>query len=106
MALTTPGETGESPAPQIKGGDRGSGTTVLGANDSSTTGSTVPSGLNAGADLTGTDLEGKEGEISALAYECWCDRGCPLGSPEVDWQNAIEKYRASKGGKVARSAGA
>jgi len=24
-------------------------------------------------------------EISARAYELWQERGCPEGSPEVDW---------------------
>ena len=32
-------------------------------------------------------------EISALAYELWIDRGCPLGSPEVDWLRAEEELR-------------
>jgi hypothetical protein len=24
-------------------------------------------------------------EIARLAYECWQERGCPEGSPEIDW---------------------
>ena len=27
-------------------------------------------------------------EIAALAYELWQERGCPEGSPEVDWFEA------------------
>lgn len=110
MAMTAAGETGESPAPQIMGGDRGAGTTTLGTNNSKTTGSTVPatgSGISGGAAESGHlagDLAGSEGEIAALAYNYWCDRGCPVGSPEVDWKRAEEKYRASKGGVTARSA--
>ncbi len=37
-----------------------------------------------------------QGEISALAYELWIQRGCPLGSPEVDWFRAREDLRRKK----------
>ena len=30
-------------------------------------------------------------EIAALAYEYWIQRGCPIGSPEVDWFRAEEQ---------------
>jgi len=33
------------------------------------------------------------GEISKLAYSLWCQRGCPDGTPEVDWFMAEQKYR-------------
>lgn len=33
------------------------------------------------------------GEISKLAYSLWCERGCPDGSPDVDWFTAEQKYR-------------
>ena len=33
------------------------------------------------------------GEISKLAYSLWCQRGCPDGSPEVDWFMAEQQYR-------------
>jgi hypothetical protein len=36
---------------------------------------------------------GNQGEISALAYELWTQRGCPLGSPEVDWFRAEEQLK-------------
>ena len=39
---------------------------------------------------------GNQGEISALAYELWIQRGCPLGSPEVDWFRAKEDLRRKK----------
>ena len=32
-------------------------------------------------------------EISKLAYSLWCQRGCPEGSPEVDWFAAELKRR-------------
>jgi hypothetical protein len=36
-----------------------------------------------------------QGTVSALAHEFWIQRGCPLGSPEVDWLRAEEELRAS-----------
>ena len=36
-----------------------------------------------------------------IAYECWQRRGCPLGSPEVDWA-AAEKALASSFGHLQR----
>jgi Protein of unknown function (DUF2934) len=39
---------------------------------------------------------GNEGKISALAYELWIQRGCPLGSPEVDWFRAEEELKRQK----------
>jgi hypothetical protein len=32
--------------------------------------------------------------ISALAYALWQERGCPEGSPEVDWLRAEEELKA------------
>jgi hypothetical protein len=32
--------------------------------------------------------------IRALAYEYWLARGCPLGSPEVDWLRAEQELRS------------
>ena len=34
-----------------------------------------------------------QADISTLAYELWIQRGCPLGSPEVDWFRAEEELR-------------
>jgi hypothetical protein len=36
---------------------------------------------------------GVHSEISRLAYSLWCQRGCPDGSPEVDWFAAEQKFR-------------
>ena len=33
-------------------------------------------------------------EIKQCAYLRWLDRGCPMGSPEVDWVAAEEELRA------------
>ena len=32
-------------------------------------------------------------EIAALAYQLWQARGCPQGSPEVDWSDAEQQIR-------------
>ena len=31
--------------------------------------------------------------IAALAYEYWQRRGCPIGSPELDWFKAEEEVK-------------
>lgn len=40
--------------------------------------------------MTGYSFEPMETHkfIQCLAYELWQQRGCPTGSPEVDWQTA------------------
>lgn len=35
-------------------------------------------------------------DIAALAYQLWQDRGCPIGSPEVDWFHAAQQLRDRK----------
>jgi hypothetical protein len=32
-------------------------------------------------------------QIRNLAYQLWLGRGCPVGSPEVDWLEAEEKVK-------------
>jgi hypothetical protein len=34
-------------------------------------------------------------EIEALAHELWKARGCPQGSPDVDWLEALKQLRTS-----------
>ena len=31
--------------------------------------------------------------IEARAYELWVQRGCPIGTPEIDWYQAEEELR-------------
>lgn len=31
--------------------------------------------------------------VAELAYALWLDRGCPIGSPEVDWFRAEEQLK-------------
>ena len=33
--------------------------------------------------------------IEARAYELWVQRGCPIGSPEVDWYQAERELRGA-----------
>lgn len=35
-------------------------------------------------------------EIAQRAYHCWHERGCPDGSPEVDWTRAEEELRSER----------
>jgi len=63
-------------APEIVPGLRGLGTALRGGTSA---------GETAGA-------PGHE-EISARAYQRWHQRGCPDGSPEVDWQEAEEELK-------------
>ena len=32
-------------------------------------------------------------EVAVRAYELWQERGCPIGSPEIDWLRAEEDLR-------------
>ena len=45
-----------------------------------------------GLTALGKDL-GEE-DIAALAYELWQARGCPDGSPDEDWYQAVERLRS------------
>ena len=41
----------------------------------------------------GIDAGAMQEQIQALAYHLWLERGCPIGSPEVDWLRAEEEMR-------------
>lgn len=45
--------------------------------------------------LTSTPLN--NGDIAALAYQRWMERGCPLGSPEEDWFEAEHALQSQPG---------
>ncbi|HEY3940366.1 MAG TPA: DUF2934 domain-containing protein [Bryobacteraceae bacterium] len=49
---------------------------------------------------------GSSDEIAARAYQYWCERGCPEGSPEVDWQLAEEELRTKRANTRAAGASA
>ena len=33
-------------------------------------------------------------EVAKLAYQFWEERGCPFGSPEIDWSRAEQELQA------------
>lgn len=35
--------------------------------------------------------------IAQLAYQLWQERGCPQGSPEVDWERAVRMLETPAG---------
>ncbi len=77
-----------SPATEIVPGARGSGTTVRGDGNSGQT----PT-LSLDQDPSEVYSTSGDSEVAARAHECWHERGCPEGSPEVDWQRAEEEVR-------------
>lgn len=95
MTYTTPTTAGESPVPGIVPGERASGTTVRGGSNAGAPGAYMPS--------MDTEVHSNESRVSsrsytdedvaAHAYRCWHERGCPEGSPEVDWHRAEEELR-------------
>ncbi len=88
--MLTPGLSGDSPAPDLVGGARGSGTTVLGSNDSLVSNAITAGEATAAEDYGPVDHEA----VSARAYEIWCERGCPHGSSDQDWHQALQEHRA------------
>jgi hypothetical protein len=43
-----------------------------------------------------TPVSDQNGQIAALAYELWLQRGCPFGSPEEDWFRAEDEIKNHK----------
>jgi hypothetical protein len=76
---------GISPAPNIAPGSRGTGSTP---RRSTAAEEDANVRLDAKTSLASQD------EISARAYHRWHQRGCPDGSPEVDWHEAEEELKA------------
>ncbi len=101
--VLTPGRS-SSPAPNIVQGSRGSGTTPR-ADIQTRASSDAVGGSDA---LTGSDAaetgEPSHHEISARAYQCWHERGCPEGSPEEDWNRACNELRSRRQKTSAASA--
>ncbi len=84
----TPGDAGGgSPAPTIVPRARTTGMTPRGleASDQSPT-----TRLDQDASSPTSD------EVSERAYRCWHERGCPHGSPEVDWDRAERELRQER----------
>ncbi len=81
-----PGSSSRSPAPDIEPGPSGSGTTPLSDSAIGSTDTHESSALS-------------HEEISAHAYRCWHERGCPEGSAEEDWHRAERELRERRAGK-------
>src|SRR4051794_40384767 len=75
----TAGASGSSPAPNVVPGARGSGTTPRGSVGADENATVRP-------DARTPVVSNKE--ISERAYQRWMQRGCPDGSPELDWLEA------------------
>lgn len=91
-SYVTPGATGSSPAPSIVSGPRATGTTPRG---------TIGADEDANVQLDTTNKlaqtsSASQDEISARAYHRWHQRGCPHGSPEVDWHGAEEELKTNR----------
>jgi hypothetical protein len=98
MTYTSATTGGESPAPAIVPGERGSGTTVRGGSNAEAPAASMPSTdtevhSDALSSSGGTSHSFTSEEVAARAYRCWHERGCPVGSPEVDWHRAEEELR-------------
>jgi hypothetical protein len=134
LTSVTPGEGGESPAPNVVPVAPSSGTTPRGStgpDQSPTTrlgssaepatrmgpGSEPATRMGAGSEPAtrmgpgsepGTrqisDTEPTRDEIAARAYRCWHERGCPEGTPEEDWHRAEQELRRERQRSTAASA--
>lgn len=40
-------------------------------------------------------LSPRHQEVERLAFRRWQERGCPIGTPEIDWLGAEEELKAS-----------
>jgi Protein of unknown function (DUF2934) len=94
MTSVTPGESGGSPAPNVVPGARGAGMTPRGSVGVDQTATTRLDARN----------EPSAEEISARANRCWHERGCPIGSPEVDWHRAEEELRRERQARKSAAA--
>jgi hypothetical protein len=89
---------GESPAPAIVPGERASGTTVRGASNTAAPAAAMPSTdtevhRSGSSSSDSSSLGYTTEDVAVHAYRCWHERGCPEGSPEVDWHRAEEELR-------------
>lgn len=102
LTSVTPGGPGESPAPNIVPGTRSSGTTPRGSTGVDQIPTTrMNTGSGAGTEQSAatrpsTGSGPTSEEIAARAHRCWHERGCPHGSPEIDWHRAEEELRRER----------
>ena len=98
MTYASTTTAGESPAPAIVPGERTSGTTVRGGSNAGAPAASMPSTdtevhRTENSSWSDSDLGYTRDDLAACAYRCWHERGCPEGSPEVDWHRAEEELR-------------
>jgi hypothetical protein len=98
LTSTSPTRSG-SPAPRIVPPAQGSGTTPR-----ATSGLTQDASSDRRGRSTATSVTPEE--ISARAYRCWQERGCPDGSPEIDWSRAERELDQERQRSRASAAGA
>jgi hypothetical protein len=84
--------TGRSPAPTVVPRPHGTGMTPLGETQSA---------KSLGSELHLDEESVADHEIARRAYRCWHERGCPHGSPEVDWHRAERELREERRRKSA-----
>ena len=102
-SFVTPGNTSGSPAPNVAPGPTGSGTTPLSDGAIEQTRPEANADTDSTVARTGpVSSRLSHEEVAAHAYRCWHERGCPEGSPEVDWQRAeAELSERAKPGRAA-----
>lgn len=102
-----------SPAPNVVPGARGSGTTPVSARateQSPTIREEAGTFENSNDRPSTTSSSSQEtpsytyDEVAVLAYASWCERGCPEGSPEVDWHRAEQEVRRNRSGNRTAAA--
>jgi hypothetical protein len=54
-----------------------------------------------GSPVNSLNSEAMRAEVQALAYRLWTKRGCPIGSPEVDWFEAEEQVLKPRTAAIA-----
>ena len=56
-----------------------------------------------GPPASSVNSEAMQAQIQALAYHLWIERGCPVGSPEVDWFEAEEQLGKPRMAVIAQA---
>ncbi len=94
----TPGNSGQSPAPNLVPGARGTGTTPLG--DTIKSNRDLASEVRGGSDddslrstSNASSSNWTQEDVASRAYENWHARGCPHGSSDEDWHSAERELR-------------
>ncbi len=81
----TPSRAGESPAPTIASGARGTGTTARGGVNQTELAS---SPVNAVSEDQLAATSPNTYEVAQRAYQIWYAKGCPEGTADHDWHQA------------------